>query len=74
MQIFDASTNTWKIVDERTHTDFSEKIVEHPPNIVYIDRDDINETTIVRNEHDHSESLTNIENVTNVVNLVSDLT
>lgn len=73
-QIYDASTNTWKVVDERTHTDFSEKIVEHPPTIVYVDRDDISETTIRHNEHDHTESLTNISNITNILNERLDVT
>lgn len=73
-QIYDASTNTWKVVDERTHTDFSEKIVEHPPTIVYVDRDDISETTIRHNEHDHTESLTNISNTTNILNERLDVT
>ena len=30
IQIFDASTNKWKLVDEKQHTDVYERIVENP--------------------------------------------
>lgn len=56
-------------MDERTHTDFSEKIVEHPPQIVYID--DVRDVTILRNEKDVSESQTNILNTTNINNIIN---
>lgn len=60
LQIFDAATNTWKVVDERSHTDFVEKINEAPKETVYIE--DITDTNI------------NINNVTNSYKEINDLT
>lgn len=37
MQIYDASINDWRVLDEKTRTDVIEKIVEVPKKIVYID-------------------------------------
>lgn len=56
-------------MDERTHTDFSEKIVEHPPQIVYID--DVRDVTILRNEKDFTDTQTNISNTTNINNIIN---
>lgn len=74
-QIFDACTNTWKVVDERSHTDVQEKIFEQPREKIYID--DYTDITNIRNIHDHRENrtdITNIENVTNVYDKRTDIT
>ena len=57
------------MVDERTHTDFVEKIVEAPKETIYID--DITDVTIRRNEKDISETRTNIRNTTNIENTIN---
>lgn len=68
-QIFDASTNTWKVMDERTQTDVTEKIIELPPKIVYID--DIVDVTNIKHINDHTTNLTDISNVTNIKNVTN---
>lgn len=36
-QIFDASLNDWRVLDEKTHTDVIERIVETPKKTIYVD-------------------------------------
>lgn len=49
-QIFDASTNKWKLIDEKQHTDVYEKIIEHPHNEDLLYRRNItDETNIINN-------------------------
>lgn len=63
-QIFDASTNTWKIVNERSHTDFVEKIVETPRERIIID--DITDITKIKNINDRTERITDITDITDI--------
>lgn len=63
-QIFDASTNTWKIVNERSHTDFVEKIVETPRETIIID--DITDITKIKSINDRIERTTDITDVTDI--------
>lgn len=63
-QIFDASTNTWKIVNERSHTDFVEKIVETPRETIIID--DVTDITKIRSINDRTERTTDITDVTDI--------
>lgn len=37
VQIFDASINDWRVLDEKVHTDVIEKIVEAPKKTIYVD-------------------------------------
>lgn len=37
LQIFDASINDWRVLDEKVHTDVIEKIVEAPKKTIYVD-------------------------------------
>lgn len=69
IQIFDASTNTWKVVDERSHTDFVEKIVEAPRETVIID--DITDITKIKNINDRTEKTTDIIDITNISNKIN---
>lgn len=66
-QIFDASTNTWKIVNERSHTDFVEKIVETPRETIIID--DVTDITKIKNINDRTERTTAITDLTDVTNI-----
>lgn len=66
-QIFDASTNTWKIVNERSHTDFVEKIVETPIETIIID--DVTDITKIKNINDRTERTTAITDITDVTNI-----
>lgn len=63
-QIFDATTNTWKIVNERSHTDFVEKIVETPRERIIID--DITDITKIKSINDHTERTTDITDITDI--------
>lgn len=49
-KIFDASTNKWKLIDEKQHTDVYEKIIEHPveEDLLYR-RNILDETNITNN-------------------------
>lgn len=67
VQIFDASTNTWKIVNERSHTDFVEKIVETPRETIIID--DVTDITKIKNINDRTERTTAITDITDVTNI-----
>lgn len=67
LQIFDASTNTWKIVNERSHTDFVEKIVETPVERIIID--DVTDITKIKNINDRTERTTAITDITDVTNI-----
>jgi len=50
-QIFDASTNKWKLIDEKQHTDFYEKITEHPvEDDLRYRKNIIDETNIINNQ------------------------
>lgn len=61
MQIFDASTNSWKVVNEQTHTDFVEKICEQPrPR-----EKRITDITLLRDEKNFTDTQTNISNISN---------
>lgn len=73
-QIFDATTNTWRVVDEKTRTDVLEKIVEGPQaapvtTTVYVD--DITDVRNVRNVTNISENVTDVTNVTNTRNVTN---
>lgn len=49
-KIFDASTNKWKLVDEKQHTDVYERIVEKPAEEDLLYRRNItDETNIINN-------------------------
>lgn len=49
-KIFDASTNKWKLVDEKQHTDVYEKIIERPTEEDLLYRRNItDETNIINN-------------------------
>lgn len=63
-QIFDASTNTWKIVNERSHTDFVEKIIETPRETIIID--DITDITKIKSINDRTERTTDITDITDI--------
>lgn len=63
-QIYDASTNTWKIVNERSHTDFVEKIVETPHETIIID--DVTDITKIKSINDRTERFTDITDITDV--------
>lgn len=69
MQIFDATSNTWRVVDEKTRTDVLEKIVEGPnvSTTVYID--DIIDVRNVKNVTNINENVTNLTDVTNIKNI-----
>lgn len=60
-QIFDASTNSWKVVNEQTHTDFMEKICEQPREKAKR----ITDITLLRDEKNFSDTQTNILNISN---------
>lgn len=50
LQIFDASTNKWKLVDEKQHTDVYERITEHQVEDDLLYRRNItDETNIINN-------------------------
>lgn len=51
LQVFDASTNKWKLVDEKQHTDVYERIVENPIEEVDLQyrRNITDETNIINN-------------------------
>lgn len=51
IQVFDASTNKWKLVDEKQHTDVYERIVENPIEITDVQyrRNITDETNIINN-------------------------
>lgn len=63
-QIFDATTNTWKIVNERSHTDFVEKIVETPRERIIID--DITDITKIKSINDRTERTTDITDISDI--------
>lgn len=49
-QIFDAATNKWKLIDEKQHTDFYEKIIEQSVEDDLLYRRNItDETNIINN-------------------------
>lgn len=60
IQIYDASINDWRVLDEKTRTDVIEKIVEVPKKIVYID-------DYVEIEN-NTKSLENDENIEYILN------
>lgn len=68
-QIYDANTNSWKIVDKHSHTDFVEKIVEHPRETILID--DITDITNIRNERLFDETRTDISNIKDINNVTN---
>lgn len=68
-QIYDANTNSWKIVDKHSHTDFVEKIVEHPRETILID--DITDITNIRNERLFDETRTDISNIKDINNITN---
>ena len=51
VQVFDAATNKWKLVDEKQHTDVFEKITE-ADDLIY--RKEINDETTIINSSDSS--------------------
>lgn len=67
LQIFDASTNTWRIVNERSHTDFVEKIVETPRERIIID--DVTDITKIKSINDRTERRTDITDITDINNV-----
>ncbi len=68
-QIYDANTNSWKIVDKHSHTDFVEKIIEHPRETILID--DITDITNIRNERHFDETRTDISNIKDINNITN---
>lgn len=57
------------MVDERTHTDVLEKIVELPKQTIYID--DVTDIEKITNIHDITENQTDISDITKRKNLTS---
>lgn len=64
IQIFDASTNSWKVVNEQTHTDFAEKICEQPQPR----GKQITDITLLRDEKNFTDTQTNISHISNTEN------
>lgn len=56
LQIYDASINDWRVLDEKTRTDVIEKIVEAPKKTVYIDEYvEIEKNSKILEENENSE-------------------
>lgn len=68
-QIFDATTNSWRVVDEKTRTDVLEKIVEGPTSSTTVYVDDIIDVRNVKNVTNINENVTNLTDVTNIKNI-----
>lgn len=68
-QIFDATSNTWRVVDEKTRTDVLEKIVEGPTVSTTVYEDEIIDIRNVKNVTNINENVTNLTDVTKIKNV-----